>query len=88
MTLSQLSPGVVIREIDNSTVTTVSNPAYGAVVGAFERGPINEIRTINTEEQLKQVFGKPNDSNYETWFAAAQYILYGGSIKVKLEIIK
>ena len=82
MTLSQLSPGVVIREIDNSTVTTVSNPAYGAVVGAFERGPINEIRTINTEEQLKQVFGKPNDSNYETWFAAAQYILYGGSIKV------
>jgi hypothetical protein len=82
MTLSQLSPGVVIREIDNSTVTTVSNPAFGAIVGAFERGPINEIRIINTEEQLKQVFGKPNDSNYETWFAAAQYILYGGSIKV------
>lgn len=82
MPLSQLSPGVVIREIDNSTVTTVSNPAYGAVVGAFERGPINEIRIINTEEQLKQVFGKPNDDNYETWFAAAQYILYGGSMKV------
>ena len=82
MTLSQLSPGVVIREVDNSTVTTVSNPAYGAVVGSFERGPINEIRTINTEEQLKQVFGRPNDSNYETWFAAAQYILYGGSMKV------
>jgi len=82
MPLSQLSPGVVIREIDNSTVTTVSNPAYGAVVGAFERGPVNEIRVINTEEQLKQVFGKPNDSNYETWFAAAQYILYGGSMKV------
>jgi hypothetical protein len=82
MPLSQLSPGVVIREIDNSTVTTVSNPAYGAVVGAFERGPINEIRVINTEEQLKQVFGKPNDSNFETWFAAAQYILYGGSMKV------
>lgn len=82
MPLSQLSPGVVIREIDNSTVTTVSNPAYAAIAGQFERGPINEIRIINTEEQLKQVYGKPNDSNYETWFTAAQYILYGGSIKV------
>lgn len=82
MTLSQLSPGVVIREIDNSTVTTVSNPAYAAIVGSFERGPINEVRIINTEEQLKQVFGKPNNDNFETWFAASQYILYGGSIKV------
>jgi hypothetical protein len=82
MSLSQLSPGVVIREIDNSTVTTTSNPAYAAIVGSFERGPINEIRVVNTEEQLKQVFGKPNDNNFETWFSASQYILYGGTIKV------
>ena len=70
MALSQLSPGVVLREIDNSTVTTTSNPAYAAVVGQFARGPINEIRVISSEEQLKQVFGKPNDSNYEAWFAS------------------
>lgn len=82
MTLSQLSPGVVIREIDNSTVTTTSNPAYAAIAGSFSRGPINEIRVISTEEQLKQVFGKPNANNFETWYAAAQYILYGGTIKV------
>lgn len=82
MALSQLSPGVVTREIDNSTVTTSSNPAYAAIAGPFERGPVNEIREISTEEQLKKVFGKPNNSNYEYWFAAAQYILYGGTIKV------
>ena len=82
MTLSQLSPGVVIREVDNSTVTTVSNPAFGAIAGAFERGPVNELRIISTEEQFKQVFGKPNSNNFETWFAASQYILYGGTIKV------
>jgi len=82
MTLSQLSPGVVIREVDNSTVTTVSNPAFGAIAGAFERGPVNELKIISTEEQFKQVFGKPNSNNFETWFAAAQYILYGGTIKV------
>jgi hypothetical protein len=82
MALSQLSPGVVLREIDNSTVTTTSNPAYAAVVGQFARGPINEIRVISTEEQLKQIFGKPNDNNYEAWYAASQYILYGGTVKV------
>lgn len=82
MTLSQLSPGVIIREIDNSTVTTTSNPAYAAIAGSFSRGPINEIRIISTEEQLRQVFGKPNASNFETWYSAAQYILYGGTIKV------
>ena len=82
MATSQLSPGVVIREIDNSTLTTSSNPAFAVVVGEFERGPINEIRVINTEEQFKTLFGKPNNSNYETWFAAVQYILYGGSLKV------
>lgn len=82
MALSQLSPGVVIREIDNSTVTTATNPAYAGLAGSFARGPVNELRVITTEEQLKQVFGKPTENNYETWFSAAQYINYGGTIKI------
>jgi len=82
MALSQLSPGVVIREIDNSTVTTATNPAYAGLAGSFARGPVNELRVITTEEQLKQVFGRPTEQNFETWFSAAQYILYGGTIKI------
>lgn len=82
MALSQLSPGVVIREIDNSTVTTATNPAYAGTAGSFARGPVNELRIISTEEQLKNVFGRPTEQNFETWFAAAQYIQYGGTIKV------
>ena len=82
MALSQLSPGVVIREIDNSTVTTATNPAYAGIAGSFARGPVNELRVISTEEQLKNVFGRPTEQNFETWFAAAQYIQYGGTIKV------
>jgi hypothetical protein len=82
MALSQYSPGVLVRELDRSTGTTVSNPTFAAIAGPFERGPINEIRIITTERQLETVYGKPNDSNYETWFAAAQYLLYGGVIKV------
>jgi len=82
MALSQFSPGVVIREIDNTTVTTVSNPTFGAIVGPFAKGPVEEVRIIGSEQDLERTFGRPNDSNYEYWFSAAQYLLYGGAIKV------
>jgi len=82
MALSQYSPGVLVREIDRSTGTTFSNPTFAVVAGPFAQGPVNEIRVITSERQLETVFGKPNDSNYETWFSAAQYLLYGGALKV------
>jgi len=82
MALSQFSPGVVIREIDNTTVTTVSNPTFGALVGPFAKGPIEQVVTITSELDLDKVFGKPNDLNYEYWFSAAQYLTYGGAIKI------
>ena len=82
MAFSQFSPGVVIREIDNTTVSTTTIPTYAGLVGPFAKGPVNEVRIINTEQQLEQVFGRPNDNNYEYWFSAAQYLLYGGTIKV------
>jgi hypothetical protein len=82
MAFSQFSPGVVIREIDNTTVSTTTIPTYAGIVGPFAKGPVNEVRIISTEQQLEQVFGRPNDNNYEYWFSAAQYLLYGGTIKV------
>jgi len=59
MALSQFSPGVVIREIDNTTVSTTTTPTYASLVGPFAKGPVNEVRVISTEQQLEQVFGKP-----------------------------
>lgn len=82
MALSQYSPGVLVREIDRSTGTTFSNPTFAAIAGPFAQGPVNEVRVITSERQLETVFGKPNDNNYETWFSAAQYLLYGGTLKV------
>jgi hypothetical protein len=82
MAFSQFSPGVVIREIDNTTVSTVGNPTFAGLVGPFSKGPVEEVRIITSEQQLEQTFGRPNDNNFEYWFAAAQYLLYGGAIKV------
>lgn len=82
MALSQYSPGVLVREIDRSTGSTRAIPAYAAIAAPFSQGPVGEVRVISSERQLESVFGKPNDSNYEYWFSAAQYLLYGGTLKV------
>ena len=82
MASTQISPGVVVleRDLTNSVNATVDNVA--AVVGTFEKGPVEEVRVISNEKQLIEEFGKPNDYNYEYWFSAAQFLLYGGSVKV------
>ena len=81
MAASQLSPGVVIRERDFTTVSTVSLANIGAIAAPFERGPVEQIVDVNNERTLISTFGKPNESNYEYWFTAAQFLSYGGTLK-------
>ena len=82
MASTQLSPGVAVleRDLTNVVNSTVDNVA--AVVGAFEKGPVEDIVTITSEKELLATFGKPNELNYEYWFTAAQFLLYGGSLRV------
>jgi hypothetical protein len=82
MAATQSSPGIVIQERDFTTVTNVSTPSVGVISGPFERGPINEVVTITSEKNLLATFGKPNDFNYGYWFTAAQFLNYGGTLKV------
>ena len=82
MASTQLSPGVAVleRDLTNVVNSTVDNVA--AIVGAFEKGPVEDIVTITSEKELLSTFGKPNELNYEYWFTAAQFLLYGGSLRV------
>jgi len=82
MAAPQFSPGVVIREVD---LTTTSNPTLdnvGVVVGPFSKGPVNFPVTITDERQLVEIFGKPNSQNYEYWYTAANFLQYGGVLRV------
>ena len=81
MAANQLSPGVVVQERDLTTITTLSTANVGVLAAPFELGPVEEIVTISNERGLVERFGKPNDSNYEYWFTAAQYLAYGGQLK-------
>ena len=85
MATPQLSPGVLIREVD-LTVGRADNVLdnIGAIAGPFRIGPVNEAIDITTEQELIDTFGKPlsTDAQYEYWMSAASYLSYGGVLKV------
>ena len=79
----QVSPGVVIKERDltNARIdSTIDN--VGALVGPFERGPVNQMVNITNEKSLLDYFGKPNSDNAEYWFTATNFLSYGGQLQV------
>ena len=85
MALNLVSPGVKVREVDltNGRIDT-SSEQVGAIVGPFERGPIDEPVLIESEKDLLEVFGKPRTENgqREYWMSASNYLSYGGVLRV------
>ena len=85
MATPQLSPGVLVREVD-LTVGRADNVLdnIGAIAGPFSIGPVDEAIDITTEQELIKVFGKPisTDAQYEYWMTAANFLSYGGVLKV------
>ena len=85
MATPQLSPGVLVREVD-LTVGRADNVLdnIGAIAGPFAIGPVDEATDITTEQDLINVFGEPKstDAQYEYWMAASSYLSYGGVLKV------
>ena len=78
----QVSPGVVTKEVDKTNVVPPVSSGIGVVVGHFSKGPVEEITIINTEEELVNTFGKPNATNYEDWFTAANFLQYSSNLRV------
>ena len=78
----QLSPGVNVSEVDLTAIVPSVSTSTGAFSGEFAWGPTREVTTITSESQLVSRFGEPNSSNYESWFSAANFLSYGGNLRV------
>jgi len=78
----QLSPGVNVSEIDLTTIVPSVATSIGGIAGNFNWGPVNEVVTISNELQLVSRFGKPDTTNYEYWFSAANFLAYSNNLKV------
>lgn len=82
MAISQLSPGVAINEVDLTTIVPSVLTTAGAYVGPFAWGPVNSIIPISTEQVMVSTFGKPNNTNANSWFTAASFLSYGNNLNL------
>ena len=78
----QVSPGVNVSEIDLTTVVPGVSTTIGAIAGPFLWGPVDERVLITDENQLVKRFSKPANTNYETFFTAANFLAYGNQLYV------
>ena len=78
----QLSPGVKVIEKDLTQVVPRVSVSTGAVAGKFAWGPVMSPQLISNETDLATLYGKPDDSNYESWYTAANFLGYSNSLYV------
>ena len=78
----QVSPGVNVSEIDLTTVVPAVSSTEGAIAGVFRWGPVEERVLVSSENELVARFGKPTSDNFETFFAAANFLSYGNKLYV------
>lgn len=59
----QVSPGIRVSEIDNTTVAPAVATSTAAYVGNFRWGPVLEVVPVSNELELVSRFAAPNAAN-------------------------
>ncbi len=77
-----VSPGVVTREIDLTTIVPETGTTAGAFAGAFRWGPLDQLVNVSSEDLLVENFQKPDSSTYLSFFTAANFLAYGQNLNV------
>ena len=77
-----ISPGIQVKELDLTTTAVGTSSSAGAIALVSEKGPIEEIVTVDNEAGLVSAFGKPNASNFEWFFTAGAFLKYSGVLRV------
>ena len=78
----QVSPGVLVQEKDLTRIIPAVSSSSGAFAGTFSKGPLDEVITIGSESELVSTFGKPDNSNFESYFSASNFLQYSNNLKV------
>jgi len=78
----QVSPGVQVQEIDATNVVPAVSTSIGGFAGSFNWGPVDEIVTVSSENELAAKFGTPDDSTAKHFLVAASFLKYGNALKV------
>jgi hypothetical protein len=82
----QLSPGVLVREQDATSVVPSVGTTTGGFAGDFAWGPARELVSIGGENELVARFGKPSSTTGVDFLTAASFLAYGSSLLVSREV--
>ena len=77
-----VSPGVQVKEKDLTLSVRSESTSIGAAGIFATDGPAHQVITVQDENQLASIFGKPNGTNFEYWFTAANFLAYSNTLKV------
>ena len=80
----QVSPGVQVKEVDLSNVVPAVSSTVGAFAGVFQWGPVDEVQSVSSGQELVEVFHQPanSDAGAEDFYSADSFLRYGSSLKV------
>lgn len=80
---SQVSPGIVLKERDlSSVVVTGVQSITGAGATSFVKGPVGRVVNINSQRELIDTFGKPTSDmdRIADWHVFNEFLGYGGRL--------
>lgn len=77
-----LSPGVQVTEKDFTSIVPAVSTSVGAYAGVFQWGPAMDPVMVSSENELVQMFGRPNDGTAQSFFSAANFLGYANSLLV------
>ena len=80
----QVSPGVLVQEIDATNVIPAVSSSTGAYCGHFRWGPAEEVKTAVSAKSLVDLFGEPDSTDImaEHFYPAKMFLDYGIDLKV------
>lgn len=78
----QLSPGVLVTERDLTNVVPAVSTSAGGYVGYFLWGPVNEIKTVSSENNLVRDYGRPTSTTTVDFHTAANFLGYGNNLQL------
>ena len=79
-----VSPGVLTREIDLTTIVPTISTVRGGFAGPFRWGPIEDPENgqVSTESELKEKFYIPDNNTYVSYFSCLNFIGYGSTAEI------
>ncbi len=75
----QLSAGLEFKETDTTAIVPSVGTSIGGFVGDFSWGPVGKLRMVDSENTLKQVFGKPTTANNVDYWSVGNFLSYSNA---------